>query len=436
MRLSETKIKEALLHPEKPARQEALLYFANCHSPDAAVMPLAIKAIETYGREGAFLTLYHLADLPQTETTVEWAIRELYRKADNRDVYDEFFPALSRLLCHADPQLLLPRAKEIVEAPGFCRDVVPEFQDRLQLAAWDADQCWKELEAICAQGVSKQAESDVDLGHAGQVVEALARQADPGIERILELLGKDVENFETDPMVWMEILLVNLAGQLRLERAIPLLVRKLRALGEVLSQACVEAFGRIGTDAAAAAITEEWQKTEWDYRLYAVSALEKIHSDTTLHRCLELLPQEEDSTIRTELADAVLGQLAPEGIEPVRELVLRQRFDPRISDIPERLVAVSMILEVQFPEYSVWKRAAEKRQAQIERNLKEMRPILQPVTPPTPAAAPTPARERSPSWGSKAAPVIRTEKRVGRNDPCPCGSGKKYKKCCMDKSKG
>ena len=20
---------------------------------------------------------------------------------------------------------------------------------------------------------------------------------------------------------------------------------------------------------------------------------------------------------------------------------------------------------------------------------------------------------------------------VGRNDPCPCGSGKKYKKCCM-----
>ncbi|MCB9338662.1 MAG: SEC-C domain-containing protein [Lewinellaceae bacterium] len=23
--------------------------------------------------------------------------------------------------------------------------------------------------------------------------------------------------------------------------------------------------------------------------------------------------------------------------------------------------------------------------------------------------------------------------KVGRNDPCPCGSGKKYKKCCMNK---
>lgn len=30
-------------------------------------------------------------------------------------------------------------------------------------------------------------------------------------------------------------------------------------------------------------------------------------------------------------------------------------------------------------------------------------------------------------------PFVREEPRVGRNDPCPCGSGKKYKKCCMNK---
>ena len=34
----------------------------------------------------------------------------------------------------------------------------------------------------------------------------------------------------------------------------------------------------------------------------------------------------------------------------------------------------------------------------------------------------------------KPAP-IRKEKKVGPNDPCPCGSGKKYKKCCMQKDK-
>ena len=27
--------------------------------------------------------------------------------------------------------------------------------------------------------------------------------------------------------------------------------------------------------------------------------------------------------------------------------------------------------------------------------------------------------------------VVRDGAQVGRNDPCPCGSGKKYKNCCL-----
>lgn len=30
----------------------------------------------------------------------------------------------------------------------------------------------------------------------------------------------------------------------------------------------------------------------------------------------------------------------------------------------------------------------------------------------------------------KSKTVVRDEAKIGRNDPCPCGSGKKYKKCC------
>jgi hypothetical protein len=28
---------------------------------------------------------------------------------------------------------------------------------------------------------------------------------------------------------------------------------------------------------------------------------------------------------------------------------------------------------------------------------------------------------------------VDARKTLGRNDPCPCGSGKKYKQCCLDK---
>ncbi len=32
--------------------------------------------------------------------------------------------------------------------------------------------------------------------------------------------------------------------------------------------------------------------------------------------------------------------------------------------------------------------------------------------------------------GIKPQQVVRSEPKVGRNDPCPCNSGKKFKKCC------
>lgn len=29
---------------------------------------------------------------------------------------------------------------------------------------------------------------------------------------------------------------------------------------------------------------------------------------------------------------------------------------------------------------------------------------------------------------------VRTEPKIGRNEPCKCGSGKKFKKCCIPKT--
>jgi preprotein translocase subunit SecA len=54
----------------------------------------------------------------------------------------------------------------------------------------------------------------------------------------------------------------------------------------------------------------------------------------------------------------------------------------------------------------------------------------------TPAAATQPSGPPTASFGPPSAPLppprpqsVRVEDKIGRNDPCPCGSGKKYKKC-------
>ena len=53
----------------------------------------------------------------------------------------------------------------------------------------------------------------------------------------------------------------------------------------------------------------------------------------------------------------------------------------------------------------------------------------------TEAGLPGGERDREPfldrDWEPPMLPVINPLRGVGRNDPCPCGSGKKYKKCCL-----
>ncbi|UCG16509.1 MAG: SEC-C domain-containing protein [Phycisphaerales bacterium] len=38
--------------------------------------------------------------------------------------------------------------------------------------------------------------------------------------------------------------------------------------------------------------------------------------------------------------------------------------------------------------------------------------------------------EEEPELPPPVDPIQSDTEKVGRNDPCPCGSGKKYKKCC------
>ena len=78
MRLSEDKIKEAILHPDMEIRDRAATYFGKSFSADHTIMPVVIKAVETYGRQNdAYRLIGASRDLPQSEDTIAWVIDEL-----------------------------------------------------------------------------------------------------------------------------------------------------------------------------------------------------------------------------------------------------------------------------------------------------------------------------------------------------------------------
>ncbi len=89
-------------------------------------------------------------------------------------------------------------------------------------------------------------------------------------------------------------------------------------------------------------------------------------------------------------------------------------FDDMKDDIRKTTIRLVLILEVIQQRRTVYKSAQENRtDDQPENNAgygnRKTKPANSPIAPSKPSAA-----------------------KVGRNDPCPCGSGKKYKKCCMD----
>ena len=59
----------------------------------------------------------------------------------------------------------------------------------------------------------------------------------------------------------------------------------------------------------------------------------------------------------------------------------------------------------------------------VERELEEPAAVVA-------GAKPKRRKRRREEAGVAVEQYKRDTKKIGRNDPCPCGSGKKYKKCC------
>ena len=186
VRLSEDKIKEAILHPDLDVRDTAIRYFYSSTDLDHTLMPLAIQAIEQYGRIKAFSFTHYLNLLPQTEQTIGWVIAELQRDFEGLPEEPHFYYLnLSRLLCHADIRLVAQHAPEILHASHFDPKERLAFRERLEMFGWNAEKCWQELRQYCEANKGKNNLEDFDLGHALRIVEALARQPHeyPGSDR-------------------------------------------------------------------------------------------------------------------------------------------------------------------------------------------------------------------------------------------------------------
>ena len=106
-------------------------------------------------------------------------------------------------------------------------------------------------------------------------------------------------------------------------------------------------------------------------------------------------------------------------------------FDNMINEINDGTVSVLMRVTLPMPDPEQVRQAQEqqaqrRRQAEGQQNLDELSDTQKAMQK---AAASAGANRGGQQAPQQRTPVVNNTPKVGRNDPCPCGSGKKYKAC-------
>jgi preprotein translocase subunit SecA len=86
----------------------------------------------------------------------------------------------------------------------------------------------------------------------------------------------------------------------------------------------------------------------------------------------------------------------------------------------------SVLMRIEIRSQEELQREEEARQRKLLTALQAQHAEAQSVLG---TAAATESERASRSEAAAAETFVREERKVGRNEPCPCGSGKKYKQC-------
>ncbi|MCB1758866.1 MAG: SEC-C domain-containing protein, partial [Gammaproteobacteria bacterium] len=97
-----------------------------------------------------------------------------------------------------------------------------------------------------------------------------------------------------------------------------------------------------------------------------------------------------------------------------------EMFSAMLENIKKELVSVLTKVQVQSPE-SMQAEQQSHQQEEFEFQHAEFSGFDE-----APAAQPEAAPQEAPG---QQQPFVRPDRKIGRNEPCPCGSGKKYKQC-------
>ena len=425
-------------------RRQAVAYFNGCAEPAPLTADDLWAAIDHLGGLGPATRplVVRLAATPQTDASVRRLVDALATASDRDDVAD------LRRAARELPLPLLVSHRELVLGCPELSGVAGFLGRRLDIANVAADDVWDRLMALGREMAEDDDGADDEEAYVARddeadlLVEAAARHigvvAAPALATLADVAASDD---------WREVLAVRVLGVARHGPAVAAVVEKLLVDDDLLRDEAVAALGRIGTADVVARLVAFAPGQPDDVRSYVDEPIGRIKLPESEAALLHLLAAETDDEIRGRLLYALCDLCSLAGLDAARRYIVADPNHPESLDLCEALIATAAMNGQTLPEEPRWRERLAVRDARVAARAKrynagdlgafvaamaERLPALDgwddagsdPVETPPP---PPPPGEYDPY--ARIEP-IRVAPKVGRNDLCPCGSGKKYKKCC------
>ncbi|WP_318246451.1 SEC-C metal-binding domain-containing protein [Rossellomorea aquimaris] len=333
--------------------------------------------------------LPNLMYLPLNEEGVMEVINRLKSLGNEDD--DRFF--YIQLLLNADTDLLIAYKNEV---KSFVGD--GQLADIVKLPSLTAEELYKDLADISVYLDNERFNQSL-YDHGKRIIKELINKNEIESWEIQAGLQDSVENI--DGFDFNGIFIVYSSGELREENVVPQLVNLFKDEDEsdTLFEEVANALVKIGTDQ----VVREVEKVALfgNTYFYTLDVLGRIKTKEAEQALLRLFDRTNDVTAKTLIADYLCQQLSTDAI-PKIEALIDEGYDENMLCLEESLYVNCIMNEIKHPKLPMWRKVMEE--------------VEYPSMNEPPLIAPQPAQ---------------TGDKVGRNDPCPCGSGKKHKKCCL-----
>ncbi len=272
------------------------------------------------------------------------------------------------------------------------------------------------------------------------LLEPLARTGKRFAPELLDILNREASRFgEGGPDDWIIGMAIILAGHLRLEAAVPLLWKYWECDWDWYSEELLAAYTRIGTPSVVQWAQEHYPGAEDHVRCFAYGLFERVRCPEAVPAIEVVLEAEHDDHLRGQLGIAAAYQF-DERLVPLALRVLNEDpDDPELGSLREALVAFSYLSGYELPERDAWEREIDADEDRLllarENNFPKLNHLFAADSPMDRHDNQLEIEETLGGIMERARIAsLQREGHVGRNEPCPCGSDKKYKKCFLPAS--